>query len=495
MVFNSFAFLVFFPIVLLLHFISPRKIKWVMLLAASYYFYVSWSFKLIWLILFTTAVSYAAALLISKTSRLWLKKVALVLALLSCLGVLFFFKYFDFLSLSTTRFLRLFIDSVPDCTLGLILPVGISFYTFQTLSYVIDVYRGNMAAERHFGYYALYVSFFPQLVAGPIERPDSLIPQLKKPHKFTMENLAVGGRIMLSGYVKKIVVADTIAVYINSVYNNAHQATGLSVLIATLLFAVQIYCDFSGYTDIAIGCARIMDIRLMKNFDHPYRAKSIKEFWSRWHISLSSWLKDYLYIPLGGNRCSVPRHIFNLFVVFLVSGIWHGADWTFVLWGVLHGIYQIIGHMTIHKRNRLVERMGLQVSSGIVPVVRQFNAFLLVCFAWLIFRANSISDAGVLAAKLFTDWQFSFAYLENSFGSLNCTTLQLVICALCAVLVTVCDKVYTDCEEYPVQAESGTVLSFVSKHKTTILTIWLIAVSWFLLLSQNGASSFIYFQF
>lgn len=266
-------------------------------------------------------MSYGAALLLNRTKNKALRKAELILALISCLGVLVFFKYFDFLSLSVTGILRALHIPAREYVLDMILPVGISFYTFQTLSYVIDVYHKRIEPEKHVGYYALYVTYFPQLVAGPIERSESLLPQLKEQKKFSLENLSAGVKIMVSGFVKKVVVADTVAVYVNAVYNNGAEATGLSVLIASLLFAVQIYCDFSGYTDIAIGCARIMGIRLMKNFHYPYMAKSIKEFWSRWHISLSTWLKDYIYIPLGGNRCAKARHLFNLFVVFLIIRI------------------------------------------------------------------------------------------------------------------------------------------------------------------------------
>lgn len=347
MVFNSLEFLIFYPVVLLLYFNLPKKYRWTMLLAASAFFYLYWSVKLIFLILFTTAVSYFAAIIIEDhKDNKPLCRTCLVVTLVACFGVLFFFKYFNFLADSVVSIANLFGAGWDDFSLNLILPVGISFYTFQTLSFVIDVYRGSVPAERHFGYYALYVSFFPQLVAGPIERPENLIPQLHEDHDFSWANAIPGLRKMIIGFFKKVVVADLIATYVNAVYNAPDTARGLSVLIATMLFAVQIYCDFSGYTDIAIGCAEIMGIRLMQNFNRPYTSTSIKEFWKRWHISLSSWFQDYLYFPLGGSRCSRPRHLFNLCVVFLVSGLWHGAAWTFVIWGGLHAFYQVVGHPT-----------------------------------------------------------------------------------------------------------------------------------------------------
>lgn len=493
MVFNSVGFLFFFPAVVASYFALPHRFRWILLLLASYFFYCAWNFRLIWLILFTTVVSYCAALLLTRTKNKKLRKAELLLTLISCLSVLVFFKYFDFLSLSVTGILRAIQIPAREYTLNLILPVGISFYTFQTLSYVIDVYYERLEAEKHFGYYALYVSYFPQLVAGPIERVEALLPQLKKEHAFSTDDFTAGIRIVVSGFVKKVVVADTVAGYVNAVFNNTAQATGLSVLIAALLFAVQIYCDFSGYTDIAIGCARIMGIRLMKNFDYPYRAKSIKEFWSRWHISLSSWLRDYIYIPLGGNRCTRSRRLFNMLVVFLVSGFWHGAAWTFVLWGILHAVYQIVGELTLDGRNRLLKMLGLTSDSRPVRLIRQVVTFTLVDYAWMLFRANSISDFFFLSRKLFIDWEISMSYLTDSMHSLDGTAYQLLACALCVVIMILCDLLFTNGKGYGRSAieESG----FLHTQKNIIYLLWTIAIAWLLLLAGDGASSFIYFQF
>jgi len=495
MVFNSVQFLIFFPIVTLLYFAISHKYRWFFLLLASYYFYIAWNFKLIWLILCTTLISYGAALVLKKTKKTKYKKLVLAIALVCCLGVLVFFKYFDFLSLSVTEFLNFLHIPAREFTLNLVLPVGISFYTFQTLSYVIDVYYGRMEPEKHFGYYALYVSFFPQLVAGPIERPQDLIPQLKTERKFTFDNFIAGSKIVVSGFVKKIVVADTIAVYVNSVYNDVSHANGLSILIATLLFAVQIYCDFSGYTDIAVGCARIMDVKLSKNFDYPYISKSIKEFWSRWHISLSSWLRDYVYIPLGGNRCSKQRQMFNIFMVFLISGIWHGAAWTFILWGILHAVYQIVGALTMKWRDGIWKRIGFETESGVVVFARQLITFLMVDFAWILFRANSISDFDVMAKKLFTDWEISETYIHSALSSLAIDGKQLFICILCVLIMVLCDRMYTNGSNFNLISQTDAALVSFSAQKNILCLLWLIAIAWLLLLSQNGASSFIYFQF
>lgn len=485
MTFNSWEFLIFYPIVLLLWFVLPRKLRRPMLLVASYYFYMCYQAELVFLIFGTTLISWGASLLIERTKRPAIRRTALALTLLVCFGVLFFYKYFNFFSETLCGLISLFGGTPSPIALDLILPVGISFYTFQTLSYVIDVYRGDIRTEKNFFWYALYVSFFPQLVAGPIERPENLIPQLNAEHAWNPDDALKGAKHMLLGFFKKVVVADTVAVYVNAVYNQVSEATGLSVLIATLLFAVQIYCDFSGYTDIAIGCARIMGIRLMKNFDHPYSASSVKEFWSRWHISLSSWFKDYLYIPLGGSRCSRPRHLFNLFVVFLVSGLWHGANITFVVWGALHGLYQVIGSLTREPRNALLSRIGLSESSRPVRAVRRVITFSLVCFAWIFFRANSIREAWLLIAALFTGWG---APLSETMSLLGLNSVRILTILVSVLLLLILDRLLTHDGE-------GDGSALYIERQGYLYLIWGIAFAWVLLLSKGLESTFIYFQF
>ena len=347
MLFNSVPYAIFLALVFVLHWLLPQRFRWIMLLIASYYFYMSWNPELVVLIALTTLVSYSSGLLIDRFrnaegSKAKLPKLFMILALVICFGVLFFFKYFDFFSESVTSLLRAFSLPVQDITLKLVLPVGISFYTFQTLSYVIDVYRNKIPVEKHLGYYALYVSFFPQLVAGPIERSDNLIPQLRKERTFDYVEGSDGLKWIAIGLFKKVVIADTLSVYVNMVYGNLANYQGLSFIAATIFFAFQIYCDFSGYSDIAIGSAKLLGVQLMKNFDSPYFSKSVREFWSRWHISLSTWFRDYVYIPLGGNRKKLPRVLLNLMITFLLSGLWHGANWTFVVWGALHGFYVVV---------------------------------------------------------------------------------------------------------------------------------------------------------
>ena len=485
MTFNSWEFLLFYPIVLLLYFVLPKKAKWPMLLVASYFFYMCYQAELVFLIFGTTLVSWIMSNVIERTEKSGYKKLALTVTLITSLGVLFFYKYFDFLAGTVFDIAALFGNKSDTFALNLMLPVGISFYTFQTLSYVIDVYRGEVETEKNFFFYALFVSFFPQLVAGPIERPDNLIPQLKAEHKWSNSDAAAGLKILLLGFFKKICVADLISGFVNSVYNNPAESSALGVIIATLLFAVQIYCDFAGYTDIAIGCARIMGIRLMKNFDHPYSATSIREFWSRWHISLSTWFRDYLYIPLGGNRVSYGRHLANLFIVFLVSGLWHGAAWTFVIWGALHGIYQIIGKLTIKSRNKLICKLGFSEKSKGVLILRQVVTFILVDVAWLMFRANSIGDAGILIKKLFVGWNVGVGDVLNGMG----LTLEMILLTVFSlVLLVLLDRMIT------YEGEGDTSSSLV-KNGAFIYVVWAIVICWCLLLSKNMISTFIYFQF
>ncbi len=487
MTFNSWEFLLFYPVVALLYFVLPKKAKWIMLLIASYFFYMCYQWNLVYLIAATTLISWVSSILIDKNKeKVWLKRTCLTVTLVVCFGVLFFYKYFNFLADSAVGLIEYFGGTPTPVELNLLLPVGISFYTFQTLSYVIDVYRGDVKVERNFFFYALFVSFFPQLVAGPIERPDKLVPQLKEAHKFEKSNFVKGGKYMLLGFFKKVCVADYIAVFVNSVYNNADEAGALGIVIATCLFSVQIYCDFSGYTDIATGCARIMGIKLMKNFDHPYTATSIKEFWSRWHISLSSWFKDYLYIPLGGNRKGKCRHLFNVMVVFLVSGLWHGAAWTFVIWGAAHGIYQIIGTLTWKRRNALLEKAGLSKDSLCVVIFRRAATFVLASLAWIAFRANSTADLLVLMKSLFSrGWETG---LSETLAQMGLGAVNIMMTALLILTLYMVDRLLS----YEDGPDGSAVLT---RGGAFIYFVWIIMFVWATLLSKNMTGTFIYFQF
>jgi D-alanyl-lipoteichoic acid acyltransferase DltB (MBOAT superfamily) len=481
MTFNSGEFLLFFPITLLLYFLLPKKLSRYSLLFMSCVFYLAWDVSLIWLIFFTTAVSFFSSHIIEKTDKKWLKKLCIVVTLLACLGVLFFFKYYNFLAGTLGFAIKEFGGGTYDFTLDLVLPVGISFYTFQTLSYVIDVYRGEEKTEKNFATFALYVTFFPQLVAGPIERPGNLLPQLREKNKFDPENARIGLSKMAVGFFKKIVVADILAEFVNAVYNDAAGATGPALVVATVFFGFQIYCDFSGYTDIAIGCARVMGIRLMKNFDRPYKALSIKEFWARWHISLSSWFRDYLYFPLGGSRCSKPRHMFNLFMVFFVSGLWHGANWTFVIWGLLHAVYRIVGELTAKPRKALYEKMRINTNTFWFKAGQKAVTFTLVCFAWIFFRANNLSDVGTLLSSLSLGW----GEIGTSLSSIGLNLASVIIAALSLIIMT----------ELDILTERSEDAREITAKNSTVFAVWAIAIAWILLLSVGGASTFIYFQF
>lgn len=486
MTFNSLAFVLFYPCVLLLYFLLPRRARLPLLLGASYFFYMYYQPSLIVLILATTVISWLAAWGISRSRSLAMRRLLLSLTLTVCLGTLFFYKYFDFLMGSITGLIRFFGGTASPIVLSLVLPVGISFYTFQTLSYVIDVYRGSIPHEKNFFYYALFVSFFPQLVAGPIERPENLLPQLKEKHTFTRENAVKGAKHMLVGYFKKICVADLLAETVNLVYNAPEEATPLGILIATALFAVQIYCDFSGYTDIAIGISRVMGIRLMQNFDHPYRARTVREFWSRWHISLSSWFKDYLYIPLGGSRCAKWRHMLNLMIVFAVSGLWHGANFTFIVWGLLHGVYQVVGHLSKKPRAALRARLGISEDSRVLHAWQTACTSLLVGFAWLFFRANSMQDARTLLGRFFDGaaWLSPFSLKEN----LGLSTVAVLTVIVSLALLWLMDRLvsYGD-------GEDGSAV--LVRDGAFVYIVWALLLVYMLLLASDKVSTFIYFQF
>ncbi len=485
MTFNSWEFLLFYPVVALLYFLLPKRAKWIMLLIASYFFYMCYQAELVFLILGTTFISWMASNIIEKTERRAVKRIWLTVTLVVCFGVLLFYKYFNFLSGSVTGLIALFGGNPDPVVLNLILPVGVSFYTFQTLSYVIDVYRGDIKTERNFFFYALFVSFFPQLVAGPIERPGNLMPQLAEPKRWNNDDAIKGAKHMIVGFFKKVAVADVLSLYVNAVYNDVSNATGFGVVVATVLFAVQIYCDFSGYTDIAIGCARIMGIRLMQNFNHPYTATTIKGFWARWHISLSTWFKDYLYFPLGGSRCSKPRHLMNLFIVFLVSGLWHGAAWTYVIWGAIHGIYQIVGTLTIKPRNKLIEKLGMSETTPAVVIVRRVIVFALVCFSWLLFRANSMADAIHLIKVLFTGWGGG---IGQALTLMDLDLVAILTCIFSIATLIIIDHVL----KYEDEVGGSYMLT---RGGSFIYYVWMIMFAWGVLLSKGESSTFIYFQF
>lgn len=479
--FTSIEFLLFFPVILLLYWLLPGRMRWILLLFASCLFYMSQNPWMVFLLLGNIVVSYGAALRIAceekaSARRMWLA--AGVVIPLLCLGI---FKYTGFFVSGGVRLLQYFGWNGEAFAVNIVLPVGISFYTFQTLSYVLDVYRGRVLPERHFGYYALFVSFFPQLVAGPIERPERLLPQLRAEHRPDQEDFRQGVWQILRGFFKKLTVADVLAKVVDPVFATPKLASGPAVILATVCFALQIYCDFSGYSDIACGTARLMGIRLIQNFDHPYRAGNIRDFWRRWHISLTDWFSDYVYKPLGGSRAGIAANVRNILLVFLLSGLWHGANWNFVVWGGIHGLYQAAG--ILYRRFHPSGSDGGVVLRGI----RQLRTFALVCFAWIFFRSDSLGDALLLIKSLFMRWDLKGLASVGALAEWHFLTAAQVFSALLSFWLL---------EQMPEE------LSFVSSAREMVrrcfmlfLFVLTISFSWFALFSATGENAFLYFQF
>jgi alginate O-acetyltransferase complex protein AlgI len=399
MLFNSFHFLFFFVIITTLYFIIPHTKRWILLLAASCYFYMAFVPIYILILGFTIVVDYFAGIYIEKSQGKQ-RKFYLVCSLIANIGILCVFKYYNFINTNFSYLLHGFGLSNPIPYLSILLPIGLSFHTFQAMSYTIEVYRGHQKTERHFGIYALYVMFYPQLVAGPIERPQHLLHQFREKHSFDSDRVFEGLKIMIWGLFKKLVIADRLGIYVNGAYNNVAQQDGMTLLLATVFFSFQIYCDFSGYSDIAIGAAKVMGFDLMTNFRRPIFAKTTGEFWKRWHISLSTWFKDYLYFPMGGSKVSVPGWYFNLMVVFLISGLWHGANWTYIIWGGINGFYLVFAIMTKKYRDKFNAFIGLNKLPRLNMIIEIAVTFSLITFSRVFFRAKSVEDALTVIKKM-----------------------------------------------------------------------------------------------
>lgn len=436
------------------------------------------------LILFATIIiDYIAGISIEKAvgSR---KKLFLILSIISNLGILAFFKYYGFIGSNIAMLADWLHWNYSLPALSIILPIGLSFHTFQAMSYTIEVYRGHQKAERHLGIYSLYVLFYPQMVAGPIERPQNLLHQFREEHRFDRARVVSGLTLMLWGFFKKVVIADRAAMLVDVVYNDPTMHSGLPLILATVLFSFQIYYDFSGYSDIAIGAARVMGITLMKNFDNPYRSASVQEFWRRWHISLSTWFKDYVYVPLGGSRVTKFRYSLNLLAVFMLSGLWHGASWTFVIWGALHGAYLVISLLTKSWRERLALSVGLQRVPRLHQALRVLITYGLVCFAWIFFRANTLDDALYIVRHLFTGFGEALTNLQvliHSLPAFNKASLFLVL--------------------FPIVMLEGVLLLNTSFHRHYRERRWVrwasysAVCAWLLLFGVYTKQNFIYFQF
>ncbi len=413
MLFNSFQFLFFFIFVWALVLVTRGTVRRVIILIASYYFYMCWSTRYIWVIWGITLLDYVAGLQIEKAEKPSLRRFYLYLSLFCNIGLLVFFKYFNFLTGSVGSGARLFGIHYDPPLMSILLPVGLSFHTFQAMSYTIEVYRRKVPAEKNLLQYALYVAFFPQMVAGPIERPSELLPQFHREPRITLAGVQSGLVQAAWGLFKKIVIADNVADFVKLVYGTPRQYNGTAFMLATTLFALQIYCDFSGYTDMALGLARMMGYDLRINFRQPYFSRSVGEFWHRWHISLSTWFRDYVYIPLGGNRVKLPRYYFNVLVTFAISGLWHGANWTFVVWGFLHGFYLIAAQIIGPYAARVSRALHLDHLPRLVNAAKMLVTFGVVTFAWIFFRANNLGDAWYIARHLLS-WHFDPSMLMSS---------------------------------------------------------------------------------
>jgi alginate O-acetyltransferase complex protein AlgI len=415
MLFNSFEFLIFFIVVTTLYFVLPHRFRWLVLLLASCGFYMAFIPAYILILLGTIIIDYIAGIYIEKAEGVARKRY-LTLSIVANVGVLAVFKYFDFFIDNTNALLaQLNIATHPLPYLNIILPLGLSFHTFQAMSYTIEVYRGHQKAEKHFGIYALYVMFYPQLVAGPIERPQNLLHQFWEEHQFSYEDLLNGLRLMLWGLFKKAVIADRLSLYADAIFKYPQDYHGLQIIVGVVCFAIQIYCDFSGYSDMAIGSARCMGFKLMTNFKRPYFATSIKEFWAKWHISLSTWFRDYLYFSLGGNRAGTFKMYRNIALVFLLSGFWHGANWTFLVWGAIHGFFNIC--------YVILERNFKKVMSADTWVLKSTGWLITSCIvglAWIFFRSSNIGTAWYMVASIFSaDDEYALFKTIKNFGTLS----------------------------------------------------------------------------
>ncbi len=482
MLFNSLEFAYFFPLVVLFFFGIPHRFRWMLLLAASYYFYMCWKPEYALLLMLSTGISYGTGILMGRTEVKARRKAYLITSLVGNLGILFWFKYADFVNESFRATFQHFNIFYGVPVFHIILPVGISFFVFQSLSYSFDVYRGQRESEKHLGIFALYVAFFPQLVAGPIERSTRLLPQFFQKQNFDYQRVTDGLKLMLWGLFKKVVIADRLAVVVDHVYSNPAGQSGSALLIATYFFAFQIYCDFSGYSDMAIGGAKIMGFDLMKNFNRPYASLSVAEFWRRWHISLSTWFKDYLYFPLGGNRVAKSRWYANVFAVFLVSGLWHGANWTYVIWGALHGFYLVFALASENIRAKAASLLNMEKFPTFHKTIRIFITFHLVLLAWVFFRADSLSDAIYILTHIFADFSQPLGSLDLGMSSQGLILSLMVILFMEAV--------------HLVQGRQGSVISALSRKPVVIRwAVYLFLTLSVLNLRVEYQAPFIYFQF
>ncbi|MEP7262887.1 MAG: MBOAT family O-acyltransferase [Bacteroidota bacterium] len=486
MLFNSFDFIIFFPVVTILFFLLPHKFRWSLLLTASCVFYMYFIPVYILILFFTIIIDYIAGIYLEDAKDHRRKKFYLAWSLVANIGVLAVFKYYNFfLDNFNMASLTMFEHYLPFRYLAIALPIGLSFHTFQAMSYTFEVYYGRQKAERHFGLYALYVMFYPQLVAGPIERPQNILHQFHEKQYFNYARVRDGLSMMLWGLFKKVVIADNLSNYVNLAYHNPDEKTAMTLLLASYFFAIQIYCDFSGYSDIAVGAAKVMGFNLMENFRTPYASSSIREFWGRWHISLSSWFRDYLYIPLGGNRVAKWRWMFNLFLVFMISGIWHGANWTYVIWGALHGLYLVFGIL----KDEACKKWNITFTEERSKFIKGLNiliTFHLALFAWIFFRANTVTDAFTIIEKITTQLHIGDFFKSLVFFVGNPNYVGKIVFHLLLITFFVAIDPFLD----QVVKQKIQMKSSVAK-----LVVYSVILASVILFGYFGEVQFIYFQF
>lgn len=480
MLFNSIEFALFLPLVFFVYWIilkDRKKAQNLFIVAASYFFYGWWDYRFLFLIILSSLIDFFLGKVIYHSSSQKQKKAALLVSILLNLGLLFFFKYFNFFLDSFEDAFSFFGNPISVDRMTIILPVGISFYTFQTMSYTIDVYRNELKPTNNLVSFLAFVSFFPQLVAGPIERARNLLPQFEVKRNFDENEAILGIRQILWGLLKKIVIADTCAIFVNEIFSNPESHNSSALIIGAILFAFQIYGDFSGYSDIAIGTARLFGFSLMRNFAYPYFSRDIAEFWRRWHISLSTWFRDYLYIPLGGNQVGIGKSLRNVLIIFVASGFWHGANWTFIFWGFLNALYFI--PLLLTKKNR--QNIGIvgenKLITSIADMAKIFLTFCLTTISWIFFRAETVSDAFIYIRGIFTEnW-----LVKPSFSDLN-GVIKILIWIL---IITIFEWIYR-AKDFPLEK-----LEF---HRILRWTLyWVLIV---LVITYSGQpKEFIYFQF
>ncbi len=487
MFFNSIDFAIFLPIVFLLYWFVAKKslrLQNILLLIASYFFYACWDYRFLFLLIFSTLLDYSTGIKMGEATNPGKKKFWFWLSVIVNLGFLGVFKYFDFFAASFADGLSLLGIKTNFWLLNIILPVGISFYTFHGLSYVIDIYQNRIRPEKNFVDYSVFVSFFPLLVAGPIERATHLLPQIKKQRSFDYTHAADGLRQILWGLFKKIVIADNCAEYANAIFNNSEVFSGSTLVLGALFFAFQIYCDFSGYSDIALGTARLFGIDLLRNFAFPYFSRDIAEFWRRWHISLSSWFRDYVYIPLGGSKGGTWMKVRNTFIIFLLSGFWHGANWTFIIWGALNALYFLPSLLLNKNRNNLDTVAVGRLLPSIKDLLNITITFGLTLFAWIFFRAENVHHAVQYISEIFSGSLFNlpekeaFAESENNF---------FIILLLLVLFITI--EWIGRAQEYAI-AHIGLKWPRMLRWGFYSIIVFLMAMY----MSTSG-SAFIYFQF